>query len=388
MRLVYLLNHFPELSETFVVEEIQALRRLGHEVRVETGVLAARPAPVPDPPPVTVLADDGLARRLVDLAWLAVRSPRGVVADLRSRRRWSREEAVHPLRVLAPAARRLDRAGERHVHVHFGDVAALDALRLHRLTGVGYSVTAHAFEIYRSPTNLEEKLTGAAVAFGVCGPAVDELRRRAPRARIELQAMGVDPARFRRSRPQPGGRHVIAVGRLVEKKGFVHLIEAAADARLDRLTLVGDGPERAALELRAQELGVLVEFAGARDPAEVPGLLEDADVLAVPSVVAADGDRDALPVVVQEALAMELPVVVSDVMGLPEVVQDTWGRVVPAGDSAALAAALADVLDRPPPERADMGRAGRAFVLTERSVDAWAERLAATLGGLPSSARR
>jgi glycosyltransferase involved in cell wall biosynthesis len=103
----------------------------------------------------------------------------------------------------------------------------------------------------------------------------------------------------------------------------------------------------------------------------------------MPSVVAADGDRDSMPVVVKEALAMEVPVVASDEVGLPEIVRPEFGRLVPPGDEAALAAALAELLALPTAERAAMGRAGRAFV--KEHADSRAE--AAKLSGLLAAPR-
>jgi glycosyltransferase involved in cell wall biosynthesis len=103
--------------------------------------------------------------------------------------------------------------------------------------------------------------------------------------------------------------------------------------------------------------------------------MEEAAVFAMPSVVAPDGNRDAVPVAVLEALAMELPVVASDEVGLPEVVTPAWGRLVPPGDPVALAAALAEVLELPPQARAQMGADGRAFVRERRDLRAQTERL-------------
>jgi glycosyltransferase involved in cell wall biosynthesis len=105
-------------------------------------------------------------------------------------------------------------------------------------------------------------------------------------------------------------------------------------------------------------------------------VLEGADLLAAPSVVAADGDRDTMPVVVKEALAMEVPVVASDEVGLPEVVRPEWGRLVPPGDSDALAEAIDELLALPPTERAAMGRAGRAFVTEHCNLSTETARLA------------
>jgi glycosyltransferase involved in cell wall biosynthesis len=202
-----------------------------------------------------------------------------------------------------------------------------------------------------------------------------------PEANVHVIKMGVDPERFRRSRPLPGGRTVLAVGRLIEKKGFRYLLDAAAQLReqgkLDRLVLVGDGPLREPLRDQAARLGLdgVVEWRGARDALGVREALAEADVLAIPAVPASDGDRDVLPLIAGEALAMEVPVVASDFVGLPEVVQRPWGRLVPPGDSSALAGALAEILDLDLPSRAAAGSAGRQFVMRTRDQRAEARRL-------------
>jgi colanic acid/amylovoran biosynthesis glycosyltransferase len=384
VRLTVLCDLFPELSETFVVSELRALQRLGHEPFVEAAAEAERPNPEAADIPVRHWVTDGPRRRLADLAWLAARHPLRCLADLRERRRWAREERVRPLRSLASPTRRIARRGDRHLHAHFAAGAALDALRIARLLGLPHSVTAHAYDIYLEPRNLREKLESAAFATSGCEYTVDDLRRIAPAAaeRIHEIVMGVDGSAFTRANPYPGGRSVVAVGRLVEKKGFAHLIDAAAllqaSAPLERLTIVGDGPLRADLERRVREHGLddLVELAGALPPARVRELLERADLLAMPCVVAADGDRDSMPVVVKEALAMEIPVVASDEVGLPELVRPEFGRLVPPGDAEALAAAIAELLALGPGERAALGRAGRAHVLERCDVDRETAKLA------------
>ncbi|MEA2481187.1 MAG: hypothetical protein QOJ07_3109, partial [Thermoleophilaceae bacterium] len=286
-----------------------------------------------------------------------------------------------PLRALALRAARLRAARVQHLHVHFAAGAALDGLRLARLLGIPWSVTAHAYDIFVSPANLREKLEAAAFATTGCDYNVRELRRVAPTALIERVVMGVDPERFRRTRPYPGGRHVVGVGRLVEKKGFGDLVAALALVPDAQLTLVGEGPLRGALEAAAREAGVAarVTFAGRRSPAEIRALLESADALAMPCVVAADGDRDSMPVVVKEALAMEVPVVATDEVGLPELVRPEFGRLAPPGDPAALAAALREPLDQPADERAAMGRAGREHVKRECDVRRESARVSALI---------
>jgi glycosyltransferase involved in cell wall biosynthesis len=384
-RVAYLLDRFPVRSETFVTNEIAALRESGVEVVVES---AARgdAAEVAEGLAVRYGEDDGRARRLADLAWLLATRPRACARDLRARRRWAREEWPRPLRHLAPVARRLHRAGAEHLHAHFAAGAALDALRLARLLGRPYGVTAHAYDIFMTPRNLAEKLEAADVAVTVCAYNARHLREVAPRARLETMVMGVDGRHFARATPRPHGRTVVAVGRLVEKKGLADLVDAAArlaaDRPLDRVLVVGDGPLRGDLEALAAARGVgdVVRFLGARDPAGVRAVLEEADLLAMPCVVAADGDRDSMPVVVKEALAMEVPVVGTDEVALPEMIRDGWGRLVPARDPAALAEAIDALLRLAPAERAAMGAAGRAFVLEHCDVRTETAKLAAWIG--------
>ena len=380
-----LVDVFPALSETFVLGEVRALERRLGAIRVEA---CGRPARAnwrdARGVDVTYWEDDGKASRLLATVRLTLRHPLAVLSDLRATRRWSAEEEVWPLPSLAACAARLRAAGTRHLHVHFAGRAALNALRLSRILGIHYSVTAHAYEIFQRPANLQEKIAASAFTAGESHYATDRLRELAGpahRSRVHFLPAGVDARRFRRETPYPGGRCVVAVGRLIEKKGFVHLVDAAAllverGAGVEVL-IVGDGPLRNPLRERAAERGVdgCVRFLGARDHVEVGRLLERADLLAMPCVVAADGDRDSMPNAVYEALAMEVPVVASDEVGLPDVVRPEWGRLVPPGDPAALAAAVEEVLALPPATRAEMGRTGRAFVIEERDQDRQAERL-------------
>ena len=149
MRLLFVLDQWPELSETFVVNELEALRRQGHAVRVQAARLAPHPNPeAPADVDVEVLGDG----RWRDLAWLVAHRPVACARDLVSRRRRGREEWVRPLRALAGPARRVLEGGDEHLHAHFAAGAALDAMRLSALTGRPYSVTAHAYDIFARPS--------------------------------------------------------------------------------------------------------------------------------------------------------------------------------------------------------------------------------------------
>jgi glycosyltransferase involved in cell wall biosynthesis len=368
MRLAVFVDVFPELSETFILNEVKALAAEGVDVRIEAGRRSGRPNPdAAEAPPVVYWDEPGSrSQNLRALASLALRHPLRVARDLAGRLRWRREEPVRPLRRLAPIAQRIA-ASSDHIHAHFAGAAGLDAMRVSLLTGVPYSVTTHAYDIFLTPTNLDEKLERARFHVAVCDYNAAYLRHRVPRAagRMHKVVMGVDPARFRRTAPYPGGRTVVAVGRLIEKKGFAYLVEAARSLPDVHVRIAGDGPLRAELKRAAPSN---VELLGALPPDQVRELLEQADLLALPCVVAADGDRDSMPVVVKEALAMEVPVVGSDEVGMPEMVRDEWGRLVPPRDAEALAGAIAGLLALPPQERATMGRRGREFVVRSFSV--------------------
>lgn len=333
MRLAVLTDAFPVPTQTFVSEEVRALRALGHAV--------------------TVVTPDG--RR---------GPPHPAPLDLLRRRQWARAEPVPPLRELGPLARRL--RGADWVHVHFAAGAALAALRLRPGR---YSLTVHGYDVFATPRNLRAKLAGAAFVTSGSSYVVERVRALAPGARVERIVMGVDLERWRRRSAPPSGEPlVLGVGRLVPKKGWDVLAEAARGLGA-RVAVIGDGPR--------PPRGL--ELLGPLPPEQVRAWMERATVLAAPCVIAPDGDRDNMPVVVKEAMALEVPVVASDVAGLPECVAPPWGRLVPPGDPGALRAALAGVLALPPDARAAAGAAGRAWVAEHADLHRETARLAALI---------
>ena len=384
LRLALMTDRYPVVSETFVVNEVEELRRQGHDVRVGA---TSRPEPGGEYPghAAIYLDEDTRWEKLAGLAGLILRNPSGAARDVASRRRWQKEEPARRLRGLAARAARLRRAGVCHIHVHFAAEAALDAMRIASLLKIPYSLTAHAYDIFETPMNLREKIERAAFTTTGCEYNRRYLQRLVdPGAaeRIHVMVMGVDPEAFRRRTPYPGGRHVMAVGRLVEKKGFSYLVEAIAEleeeAPVDRLTIAGEGPLRAELKDAVRQLGLeeRVSMPGAMSPIEVREALESADVLVMPAIVASNGDRDSMPVVVKEAMAMEIPVIATDEVGLPELVDEQVGRLVPPRDSKALAATIAEVLALPSEERQELGRAGRRRAIELCDLRRETERLA------------
>jgi glycosyltransferase involved in cell wall biosynthesis len=288
---------------------------------------------------------------------------------------------------LAPFAR--DLRDVRHVHAHFAYLSTDAAGRLHSLTGVPFSFTAHARDIYVEWERIDEKLDAAAFGVTVCEYNRRYIEDRVPGAaeRLELVICGVDPDRFQRTRPYDPAGPIVAVGRLVEQKGFRDLIHAAAAAGGDipEVLIAGEGPQRPELERLIAELDARVTLLGAISHDETRALLESASASVLPCVVASDGARDSMPVSLKEAMALELPVVGTDEVGLPELIGPDRGILVPPGDRVALAAALRSLAALPAAERERMGRAGRAFVAEHCNLRTETAKLLRLIDSVPRS---
>jgi colanic acid/amylovoran biosynthesis glycosyltransferase len=278
------------------------------------------------------------------------------------------------------------------IHCHFGPagLVAHDAMRAGILDGT-LGVGFYGYDLTREPLRRGRRLyaplfDARALLLPHSGYLAERLATLgAPAECVALHHLGIDVSRFRAvdrsARTDPAGRvgplRALAIGRFVEKKGFAHLIDALARTPDGiSLRLVGDGPLRTDLEARcrAHGLGDRVTFAGWRPFDAIADELAQADVLVAPSVTAADGDMEGLPLVIIEAMATGLPVIGSDHSGIPEVVVDgATGIVVPERDAAALAAALERMRDGA--FRKMLGSAARTRV--EREFDG--TRLAAAL---------
>jgi glycosyltransferase involved in cell wall biosynthesis len=320
----------------------------------------------------------GLAGR--PRAWLAAAQPLAASPSRVVAASWLRGVA------LAPAARDL---GVTHFHAHFATGANVAAMVLGRLTGMPFSFTTHAVDLYARPVLLCETL--AAARFGVTSTAYNQgfLRERcgAAGAKVALVRACVDPGEFARVVSEPHAPPVVlAVGRYIEKKGLADLVAASATLAgqgIDcRTVIVGDGPERPALAaaIATAGLGTRVELHPPVTQDTLRGLYARADIVALPCVVAADGDRDGIPVSLIEALAVGLPVVSTTVSGIPELVTPDVGLLVPPHDPPALAEALAALLTDPA-RRARLGAAGPARVRQHFDVSTSAASMAALFAG-------
>jgi glycosyltransferase involved in cell wall biosynthesis len=242
------------------------------------------------------------------------------------------------------------------VNAHWVLPAGVVALVLRRLGGPPYVLTAHGADAFVLatgwPARLKRRVLARAAAVLPVSEDIATTLRALGASCPSVVPMGVDVAAIREAttprRPEPG--RLLFVGRLAGKKGVPVLLEAMVGVPGTTLTLLGDGPDRSAIEARIATLGLAgrVEVLGQQPRARVEAELRRATALVIPSVVDTDGDKDGTPVVLPEALAAEVPVVASDLAGLGEhLVDDVNGILVPPGDVAALTTALARVVADP-----------------------------------------
>jgi colanic acid/amylovoran biosynthesis glycosyltransferase len=355
MRIAFLAGAFPKLSETFVLEQIVKLLALGHDVRI-----FAFEAP-DEPVRHAAIAE----HRLLERTTYLTRARGGVLSSL-STVLGAPELGFSALRDRDALAR-LEAHGKQGdfdvIYCHFGHVAE----RARRLRSVGLFTgpllaVFHALDV----TVLAEGPRPYAKLFEEAErllPISAHWQQRlielgAPPEKVEVRHMGVDCAALEylpRSLANGQAVRVISVGRLVEKKGFEYAIRAFARAEQAlgqplAYDLVGDGPLRTELEALARTEGVTgrVTFHGSKRSDEVVALLANAQILMAPSVTAANGDKEGIPVVLMEAMAQGLPVLSTLHSGIPELVRNGEnGVLVPERDADALASALVELIRTP-----------------------------------------
>lgn len=364
--IAYVLKRFPRFSETFILNELLAHEAAGAKTHVYSLL------PPPDEPHHARLQD---LKAGVTILKSAAKGRDGVAAPADAAL-FSGKSArdIGALQAKADAVA-IDGTlrGVTHLHAHFGSDATTVACLAARIIGGTYSFTAHAKDIYHTYVSPGEddamrraKLRGAAFVATVSDCNARHLRTLCPEARIIRLYNGIDLSAFAPVDPagqQPG--HMIAVGRMVEKKGFHVLLDACADLRARgvpfTLSLIGSGPMEAALIAQRAALG-LEDCVAMDGPLPQEALVREmakAQLAVLPCLVTESGDRDGLPTVLLEAMARALPVVTTTVSGGPEIVKDgVTGRLCPPMDAGALAGTLQDVLNHPARARA-MGQAGR-----------------------------
>jgi colanic acid/amylovoran biosynthesis glycosyltransferase len=400
LKILFVVGSFPLLSETFILNQITGLLRRGHDVHIHA--LSRAEAGVVHP--------DVAAHRLLERTTFAHDLPRSrllrpleavrlAAGSLRARNVPALAKTLDvfrfgqralSLRLLYDALPLLGSPPYDVIHCHFG-MNGVRGVAL-RAAGVleGRIVTSfHGGDVNK---NREGRRRQYEPLFRDCDlfttNTVYTMERAeslgCPREKIALLPVGVDLSRYRPDEGgdiRTGGEILLTVGRLVEKKGHAYSIRAFArvlESHPDlHYRIAGEGPLRGELESQARELGIAehVDFLGGVTQDQVPELLAECDVFVLPSVTAADGDREGQALVLQEAQAMMKPVVSTLHNGIPEGVRDSeTGFLVPEKDPDALAEKLIFLLDHPATRR-EMGRRGRRLVESQFDIEKLNDRL-------------
>ncbi len=382
-RVAYVINGFPRLSETFIAHEIHHLQRLGQSLALFSvkrerealvhPVVQAIQAPLTYLPEATSLSGSNLVawlRRNLAPFWPAHRAliqarpwawcqTLCVALALAIRHRtepWGLRKVFIKEFLqagwIAHHARQDHDVG--HLHGHFCHGVATITWFASRLSGLPFSFTAHAKDIYQSelnPGRLLERKLGAARFVATCTCAnANVLRGRHPRP-SEVHAIyhGLDTEWFRpeTSRPSTAAPTLLAVGRWVEKKGFDRLIDACnllkqRGVPLHCLIVGEDGESGAALrsQIEALDLTDTVSMQAAVTQDALRQIYQQAHAFVLPCRITADGDRDGFPNVLAEAMAMGVPVITTAISGIPEMIDDGVHGLLVSGDARSIADAV------------------------------------------------
>ena len=381
--IVFVLKGYPRLSETFIAQEILALERLGLDIRLFSlrHPTDSRRHPVHDEiaAPVVYLPEY-LHRepRRVAVAWRRARRLPGYAAAARAWRRDIRRDPtrnrVRRFGQAAVLAAELP-AGVTRLHAHFLHTPSSVARYAAIMTGLPWSASAHAKDIWTIPDwEKREKLADLDWAVSCTRSGCAHLRTLAPSPdKVGLVYHGLDLRRFSPADAAPSNRdgsdpqnpvRLLSVGRAVDKKGFSVLIQALAalPPMLHwRWTLIGGGPLLAELRTQAERSGIAerVDWRGAQDQTTVLAAYRAADLFVLPSLIVSDGDRDGLPNVLMEAQSQGLCCVSTGLSGIGELIEHSkTGHLVEPGNADALQGAM-NTLIRDPERRRHYGAAGK-----------------------------
>lgn len=389
LKVAYIMSRFPKLTETFILYEMIAVEKEGVQVEVyplqREKTEEMHPEAVPFVQRAHFYPFISLPILQANLSFL-FRKPGVYLGTLWTLLRTN----FGSIRFLAGAliffpksvlfARQMQAQNIDHVHAHFASHPAAVGYMIHRLVGIPYSFTAHGSDLHRDRHMLCEKVADAAFVAAISKYnkelIVSECRGNY-RDKVKVIHCGVNTSVFqvRSGKTSHGmGKQaftIVCVGTLHEVKGQSYLIQACRELKdrgIDfRCHFVGGGPDREALTKLAGDLGIQekVCFHGQQKQAAIAQLLQDADVLVAPSVPTSDGRREGIPVVLIEAMSSGVPVIASNLSGIPELVIDgQTGLLVDPRDVKGLVDALEHYF-RDPEIRERLGNSGRNKVIEE-----------------------
>ncbi len=348
-KIVYLLDNFPVLSETFIQQEALILEHQGLLLRLfslsEPSASKSAEGAWHGQTPVTYISHQSKLNLLAIAVRRFLKTPgrflrTGILTFVHDYP-WS---AIWCLLCGAYVSEKIEQQGITHLHAHFASRAASVAQVVYLLTGIPYSFTTHAYDIYLS------RKSALAYKMGM--------------ARFVITVSAYNQQYLEKLVDQR--IYLISACHILKNQGYDFICR-----------IVGEGPQRRILEHKIRELALTdsVELLGAATHKQVIKMYQQATTVTLPCIVAKNGDRDGIPIALVEALYMGVPVVSTPVSGIPELIsEEVNGLLVPPQDSRALAAALALLLDDPL-LRCRLARAGRETVLERFDMAQNAQRL-------------
>lgn len=404
LKVAYIMSRFPKLTETFILYEMLAMQKQGIQVEVypllreQTKVMHPEAVPFIEAAHFQPFISLSIIR--ANLHFL-LRKPGTYLGTIWTllRKNWGSIRFFTGALGLLPKsvlfAYQMKAESINHVHAHFASHPAAAAFIIHRLAGIPYSFTAHGSDLHRDRHMLSEKVAEAAFVVAISNYnkelIISECQGKY-RDKVVVIHCGVDTQVFRDSFNETfleSGKQpfmILCIGTLHEVKGQAYLIEACArlqEKGIDFMChFVGDGPDRKSLTELAERVGLAakVRFHGQQKRERVAQLLKEADVLVAPSVPTRDGRREGIPVVLIEAMSSSVPVLASNISGIPElVINESTGLLAPPRDVAALADAL-ERYYRDPALRKCLGQSGRQKVVEEFDLNKNASSLIQQIG--------
>jgi colanic acid/amylovoran biosynthesis glycosyltransferase len=381
--LAYLFERFPAFTKTFCAREVAELYRQNYRVPVFSirRPNDERPVNIPlDQIAIHYLPDSNSPFFKIPTRWAARRFADSWQKEVDSRDKHRFFEAIY-------LGNRLKKLGIKHLHVHFAGMAARTAWWIKKLFGTSYSFTGHANDIFVEKPNqrvpLKSLVAEARFVVTVSDYGVGYLRSQFPFAAGKIYRVynGVDLAQFVPAEPGAQPVRIISVGRLIPKKGHAELVEACSllnSQGLDfRCTIIGGGPEHLPLRqlIAARGLDRIVELAGPKSQTEIVELLAQSQIFAFPARRDETGDQDNLPTVLIEAMASGLPIVTSNLAGIPEIITDQInGILIPEPAPDTLASAIRTLL-LDPKKRENLGASGLSTAREKFSLAATVQEL-------------
>lgn len=393
-RLVVFSGEYPVLSETFVWREVQSLRT--HGIELEVATLRAAQIPAKDVRPAKwVLFNNGVFGALLDSLFALVSTPVRSMSLLTFAFKLAVKTSgnlKNKLKILFQAVCALGLAKKvlaykpDWIHCHFAHASATYAMLVAKYLGIPWSFTGHANDLFQRRILLEEKLKNAAGVSCISHWHKEFYTALVPEAEAKMRVVrcGVDIPEVSFAKDNSCFT-IIAVGRLIEKKGFHILLEACRE--LDDINnlvinIIGDGPENDRLTALARELpiNIQVNFRGALPHQQILTLVAESDLFVMPCVDDKNGDRDGIPVSMMEAMAAGVPVLSGDLPAIRELIEDGVTGWIREAKPSSIALAIRQIAQSNHVLK-DVAKHAREWVTAEFSTSVNTKRLIAMING-------